>query len=196
MSSQRLEAFSDGVLAIIITIMVLELLPPEGDQFQDLFALGNQFLTYFLSFIFIGTFWVNHHHLFALNQKVTGAILWSNLIFLFFISLTPFFTDWVAQTNFASIPVALYGINFLICGTIYGISLHLIAKDFSEEEQNYLFKEENMKTILAVVIQISCVLISLLFPNESFAAFLIYFVTVAIWILPSTKIEKYMNKKK
>ncbi len=120
MRASRLEAFSDGVLAIIITVMVLELREPAG---RDLAALwdttGSGLLTYLLSFVYVGIYWTNHHHMFQLTERVTGGVLWANLALLFFLSLFPFTTQWTDATGYAQVPVVTYGVNLLAAGVAY-----------------------------------------------------------------------------
>lgn len=114
MKTGRLEAFSDGVLAIVITIMVLELKVPEGSNFNTLSPLIPKFLSYVLSFVYLGIYWNNHHHLFQAIERVNGKVLWANLALLFTLSLIPFTTAWMGENHFEKNPVALYGINFAI----------------------------------------------------------------------------------
>src|SRR3569833_3050230 len=113
MERDRLTAFTDGVLAIIITIIVLELRPPHGESFGDLFGLWPVFLSYVLSFVYVGIYWNNHHHFFQLVDKVDGAILWANLHLLFWLSLVPFSTAWMGENHFAPVPTALYGASLV-----------------------------------------------------------------------------------
>ena len=115
MTKGRLEAFSDGVLAIIITIMVLGLQLPDGSSFEALKPLLPKLLSYILSFIYVGIYWNNHHHLFQAVQKVNGKVLWANLSLLFFLSLVPLTTAWMGESQFASHPVVLYGANLMLC---------------------------------------------------------------------------------
>ena len=123
MPTSRLEAFSDGVLAIIITIMVLELHQPEGQHRDTLGALwsttGSSLLTYLLSFVYVGIYWTNHHHMFQVTRYVTGGVLWANLGLLFCLSLLPFTTEWMDTTGFARTPVATYGVNLLVAALAY-----------------------------------------------------------------------------
>jgi uncharacterized membrane protein len=131
MRTSRLEAFSDGVLAIIITIMVLELHQPGAGR-SDLAALisaaGPAMLSYLLSFVYIGIYWTNHHHMFQLTTRVTGGILWANLTLLFFLSLFPFTTEWADATDYARVPVVVYGINLLAAGTAYYVLQWVIIR--------------------------------------------------------------------
>ena len=119
MKTGRLEAFSDGVLAIIITIMVLELKVPHGETFDDLAPLLPVFLSYVLSFVYLGIYWNNHHHMLHASDRVTGAILWANLHLLFWLSLVPFVTGWMGENHFAALPSALYGAVLLMAALAY-----------------------------------------------------------------------------
>src|SRR5690348_9660530 len=119
MSKGRLEAFSDGVIAIIITIMVLELKAPHGSRVQDLAPLVPTFLSYVLSFVYVGIYWNNHHHLLQAGTTVTGAMLWANLHLLFWLSLFPFTTAWMGENHFAALPTALYGVVLLMAAIAY-----------------------------------------------------------------------------
>jgi uncharacterized membrane protein len=129
MRTSRLEAFSDGVLAIIITIMVLELRQPAGSDLSALLnAAGTSMLSYLLSFVYIGIYWTNHHHMFQLTESVTGAILWANLGLLFCLSLFPFTTQWTDTTDYARTPVVIYGVNLLAAGVAYYILQWVIIR--------------------------------------------------------------------
>ena len=119
MERDRLNAFSDGVIAIIITIMVLELKVPHGAEWEDLSALAPKFLSYVLSFLYIAIYWNNHHHLLYTVHKVTGAILWANMHLLFWLSLIPFATGWMGENHFAALPTALYGVALLMPAIAY-----------------------------------------------------------------------------
>src|SRR5246127_5238368 len=119
MTKGRLEAFSDGVIAIIITIMVLEMKVPHGDRLEDLVPLVPTFLSYVLSFVYVGIYWNNHHHLLHATEKVTGAILWANLHLLFWLSLFPFATGWMGENHLAGLPTALYGVVLLMAAIAY-----------------------------------------------------------------------------
>src|ERR1700729_2501825 len=122
MRTSRLEAFSDGVLAIITTIMVLELREPAGDSLEALWKTsGPGLLSYLLSFVYVGIYWTNHHHMFQLTERVTGGVLWANLGLLFTLSLFPYTTEWVDTTRYARIPAVIYGLNLLAAGVAYYI---------------------------------------------------------------------------
>src|ERR1700744_4936999 len=129
MKKGRLEAFSDGVIAIIITIMVLEFHVPHGDQIKDLAPLLPTFVSYVLSFVYVGIYWNNHHHmLYAAADRINGSILWANLNLLFWLSLIPFVTDWMGENHFARGPVILYGAVLIMNGTSYTILARRLIK--------------------------------------------------------------------
>src|ERR1700742_3811037 len=129
MRTSRLEAFSDGVLAIIITIMVLELKEPDGNDLSNLWhSTGTSLLSYLLSFVYIGIYWTNHHHMFQVTTRVTGGILWANLALLFCLSLFPFTTDWADHTDYARTPVFIYALNLLASGVAYWVLQGVIIR--------------------------------------------------------------------
>jgi len=132
MKSTRLEAFSDGVIAIIITIMVLEFKTPHGDDLQSLLPLAPVFFSYVLSFIYVGIYWNNHHHLMHASKNVTGTMLWSNLHLLFWLSLIPFTTGWMGESHFGILPTALYGFILLMCAIAYWILQRCILSTHEE----------------------------------------------------------------
>ncbi|MFP5250355.1 MAG: TMEM175 family protein, partial [Acidobacteriota bacterium] len=128
MATGRLEAFSDGVIAIIITIMVLEMKVPHGSTLQDLAPLLPVFLSYVLSFLYVGIYWNNHHHMLHTCESVTGTILWSNLMLLFWLSLFPFTTGWMGQNDFTAVPTMLYGTVLLLAAISYFVLQHAIIR--------------------------------------------------------------------
>src|SRR5579871_5761994 len=128
MTKGRLEAFSDGVVAIIITIMVLELKVPAGGDFAALRPLLPTFLTYAMSFVFVGIYWNNHHHLLHATTRIDGAVLWANLHLLFWLSLTPFVTGWMGQNHYEPLPVAVYGVNLLLSAIAYYVLVRTIIR--------------------------------------------------------------------
>ncbi|WP_426670652.1 TMEM175 family protein [Mucilaginibacter sp. McL0603] len=128
MKKGRLEAFSDGVIAIIITIMVLEFKVPEhGSNLETLIPLAPFFLSYVVSFIYVGLYWNNHHHMFYIVDSISGGVLWANLFFLFWLSLMPFATEWMAYNHFAAGPVAVYGLVLMMCGLAYTLLANILA---------------------------------------------------------------------
>lgn len=190
MKTGRLEAFSDGVLAIIITIMVLELKVPEDGTFQALNHLIPKFISYLLSFIYVGIYWNNHHHLFQIVEKVNGKILWANLTLLFFLSLIPFSTAWMGENHFEQNTVAVYGINLFLCA----VSFNIVQKTAlnSEGKDSAIAKaiKNNTKVTASTVLYLIGIAISFFYPKIS----LILFFTVAIiWLIPDRRIEKQVK---
>ena len=187
MTKNRLEAFSDGVLAIIITIMVLELKVPHGDDFAALKPLLPVFLSYVVSFLYVGIYWNNHHHLLHSTQQVSGAILWANLHLLFWLSLFPFATGWMGENHFTPMPTAAYGVVLLLAGVAYYIlQLAIIAR---HGPQSVLAKAlgRDWKGKLSLVVYL--VAIPLAFANPWISNTL--YVLVALWwLIPDRRIER------
>ena len=191
MSKSRLEAFSDGVLAIIITIMVLELVPPHGTTLDDLRPLAPVFLSYVLSFAILAIWWNNHHHLFQAVRAIDGRVLWANMLLLFFLSLFPFTTAWMGESAFASQPVALYGADLLAAAMAYFVLVRaLIAIQPSESP-------------LAVAIgrdtkgKVSPVLYAIAIPTAFVAPWIsvaLYGLVALMWIVPDTRIERSLAR--
>ena len=190
MSKGRLEAFSDGVMAIILTIMVLELRVPEGADWTALRGLAPTFLSYVLSFVFIGIYWNNHHHLWQAAKQVNGAVLWANLHLLFWLSLVPFVTGWMGENNFAQLPVALYGFVLWISGLAYYIlTLTMVALHGSDSLIATALGNP-AKEITALVSY--GLAIPLAFVNTDFSLALYVFVAL-IWLVPDPRIEKRLS---
>lgn len=187
MKTNRLEAFSDGVHAIIITIMVLELKVPEETDFHSLLPKVPIFLSYLISFIYIGIYWNNHHHLFQITEKVNGKILWANLHLLFWLSLIPFTTGWIGENHEAEAPVTLYGIVLLMSAIAYFILQNAIlsfhGKDFALRKAI----GKNLKGKLSTIIYIVGIVLSFF---NSWAAILCYIIVAVVWIIPDSRIEK------
>lgn len=191
MSKGRIEAFSDGVIAIIITIMVLELRPPEGTALADLAPLVPVFLSYALSFLFIGIYWNNHHHLLHACQRVTGRVLWANLFLLFWLSLIPFVTAWLGENGLTTWPVALYGVACWMSGiSYYLLTRTIIAAD---GDQSMLGKAvgRDMKGLLSLAFFTAGIVLSFVLPALAMA---MYVGTVFIWFVPDQRIEKRMTQ--
>lgn len=190
MHKSRLEAFSDGVIAIIITIMVLEMKVPHGTSFAALSPLLYVFLSYVLSFINLGIYWNNHHHLLQATKHVSGAVLWANLHLLFWLSLFPFVTGWMGENHFASIPTALYGGVLMMAGVAYWIlSRTIIAV---EGHDSVLAKAvgKDFKGIISVVMY--AIAIPLAFVKEWAAGALIAAVAL-MWLIPDRRIERLLT---
>src|SRR4051812_2294326 len=185
-STTRLEAFSDGVIAILITIMVLELHAPEGTKLADLRDLTPTFLSYVLSFVYLGIYWNNHHHLFQAARRVNGAILWANLHLLFWLSLFPFATSWMGQHSFAKVPAAVYGFVFLMAAIAYKILQQAIVHDEGHDSQLAAALGTDLKGKLSPLIYLACIPLALV--NQWIAV--AGFVLVAIlWLVPDRRLQ-------
>ena len=187
MGKTRLEAFFDGVVAIIITIMVLELKVPHGDSIEMLYPLAPVVLSYILSFIYLGIYWNNHHHMLHACQKVTGSMLWANLHLLFWLSLIPFTTGWMGENHFASFPAAVYGFVLLMAAIAYFILQQRIIA--SQGEGSLLKKAvgNDWKGKLSPLLYVTG--IALAFVSQ-WIAVAIYVIVALIWLLPDRRIER------
>jgi uncharacterized membrane protein len=192
MGKSRLEAFSDGVIAIIITIMVLELKVPHGPEMSLLLKLWPVFLSYVMSFVFVGIYWNNHHHLLHAATRVSAGVLWANLHLLFWLSLIPFTTGWMGENHFASLPTAMYGFNMLMAGMAYYIlSRVIIATDGREDSTLGRAIGSDRKGVLSLVLYTFA--IPLAFVRPWIAGCL--FVTVSImWLIPDRRIERVLSE--
>jgi uncharacterized membrane protein len=186
MGKARLEAFSDGVLAIIITIMVLELKVPHGTDLSVLAPLVPVFLSYVLSFIYVGIYWSNHHHLLHAVRHVNGRILWANLHLLFWLSLIPFVTGWVGENHFAAWPVALYGIVLLFAAIAYFILAHVLISHDGRDSALARALGKDFKGKVSVVFY--AVAIPLAFVSPWLACAL-YVLVAIMWLIPDRRIE-------
>jgi uncharacterized membrane protein len=187
MSKGRLEAFSDGVVAILITIMVLGLNAPRGASLDALRPLIPTFLSYVLSFVFLGIYWNNHHHLFQIVKHVNGRVLWANLHLLFWLSLVPFVTNWMGANNFATWPVVLYGVVLLLSALAYTFLVRALLAIHGQESALATALGDNFKGNLSLVLYL--VAIPLAFVN-SWLASALYAVVAAIWLVPDPRIER------
>jgi uncharacterized membrane protein len=192
MGKSRLEAFSDGVIAIIITIMVLELKVPHGAEMSLLLKLWPVFLSYVMSFVFVGIYWNNHHHLLHAARRVSAGVLWANLHLLFWLSLIPFTTGWMGENHFASLPTAVYGFNMLMAGVAYyALSRVIIATDGREDSTLGRAIGSDRKGVLSLVLYAFA--IPLAFVQPWIAGCL--FVTVSImWLIPDRRIERVLSE--
>ena len=187
MTKNRLEAFSDGVLAIIITIMVLELKVPHGTEWHDLTPVLPYFLSYILSFIYIAIYWNNHHHLLHTIKTVKGGILWENMHLLFWLSLVPFTTGWMSENHFAPNTTALYGVNLLLAAIAYFILQTFILKVLGSDSLLAKALGSDIKGKTSPVLYVIAIVLS--FVNE-YAACTIYILVALIWLIPDKRIEK------
>ena len=193
MTKGRLEAFTDGVLAIIITIMVLELKVPHGGYFDDLKSLLPIFLSYVLSFIYLAIYWNNHHHMMQTVKHVTGTILWANMHLLFWLSLVPFVTGWMGENHFTKASVFLYGIILLGAAIAYVILQNLIIKSHGEDSILKKALNKDVKGKISPVLYLLGILSS--FFNVWISGVL-YIVVAIIWLIPDTRIEKALKSQK
>jgi TMEM175 potassium channel family protein len=187
MGKGRLEAFSDGVIAIIITIMVLELRPPHGYDLKVLAPLTPKFLSYVLSFVFIGIYWNNHHHMLHVTERVNGAILWANLHLLFWLSLIPFVTGWMGENNFAPAPTALYGVVLLAAAIAYRILQRVIIAEHGESSLLATAISGDLKGKLSLLLY--AIAIPTAFLHQWISGG-IYVLTALIWLIPDRRIER------
>ena len=192
MSKSRLEAFSDGVLAIIITIMVLELHLPQGRDFTALRPVLPILLTYLLSFVYIGIYWNNHHPLLHATRQVRGSVLWANLHLLFWLSLLPFVTGWMGASGFASDPTALYGAILLMSGIAYWILERTIIAGEGEDSLVRKAVGKDRKGIISVVLY--AVAIPFAFFGH-WIAHAIYILVALIWLIPDRRIERVLSSE-
>jgi len=189
MGKGRLEAFSDGVIAIIITIMVLEMKVPHGASFADLRPLLPVFLSYVLSFTFIGIYWNNHHHLLHTANRVSGPILWANLLLLFWLSLIPFTTAWMGENHFGAAPMALYGVVLLLAGAAFYLLQRAIIGAHGRDSRLARAIGRDYKGKISLVAYL--VAIPLAFVNAWICGAI--FVAVALmWLIPDRRIERAM----
>ena len=190
MGKNRLEAFSDGVLAIIITIMVLELAVPHDASLMALQPLWGVFLSYVLSFVYVGIYWNNHHHMLHTVHKVTGGILWANLHLLFWLSLVPFVTGWMGENHFASVPTAAYGMVLLMAAIAYWILQRAIIR--SQGSSSLLGKAvgSDWKGKLSPVLYVTGMVAALVAP---YIAGAIYALVAVIWLVPDRRIERALH---
>lgn len=192
MNKGRLEAFSDGVIAIIITIMVLSLEAPKGSNLNDLVPLIPKFVCYLLSFIFVGIYWNNHHHMMQMVKSVGGMSLWANLNLLFWLSLIPFATDWMGENNFTTWPVVLYGVVLLMCAIAYSILYTQLVKHPHGNPELQAAVGDGRKEKLSLVLYIVAIITAFMYTWISLGIFVF---VAAIWFIPDTRIEKHMEKK-
>jgi uncharacterized membrane protein len=182
-----METFSDGVLAIIITIMVLEMKVPHGDDFAALRPLLPVFLTYVLSFIYLGIYWNNHHHMLHVTQHVSGAILWANLHLLFWLSLFPFVTGWMGENHFAVMPTALYGVVLLMAAVAYWILQQAIIVRHGGESLLAKAVGRDLKGKLSPVLYVIAIIAAFFVP---WVAGALYVLVAALWLVPDRRIER------
>ncbi len=189
MGKGRLEAFSDGVLAVIITIMVLELKVPHGTDLGALVPLLPVFLSYVLSFVYIGIYWNNHHHMLHAVQRINGRALWANLHLLFWLSLVPFVTGWVNENHFAAVPVALYGVVLLMSGVSFYTLERVLIAHHAKDSPLARAVGRDYKGVMSLLIYVAA--IALTFVNVWVSCALYIFVAI-MWFIPDPRIERML----
>ena len=190
MTKGRLEAFSDGVIAIIITIMVLELKVPHGEGFAAIAPLLPVFLSYVLSFVYVGIYWNNHHHLIHAVHHVSGGVLWANLHLLFWLSLMPFATGWMGQNHFAPLPTAVYGVDLLLSAVAYTILQNAIVAEHGPGSRLASAVGGDFKGKLSLALYASA--IPLAFYNQ-WISDAIYVFNALMWLVPDRRIESTLH---
>jgi uncharacterized membrane protein len=186
MGKGRLEAFSDGVLAIIITIMVLELKVPHGDRLEDLLPLLPVLMSYVLSFIYVGIYWNNHHHMLHVTQRVSGGVLWANLHLLFWLSLIPAATAWMGENHFARWPVVVYGLVLLACSLAWPVLQHQIVVVNGRDSLLSTAVGRDLKGKLSTVAYVLAIALAFVRP---WLAGLVYLAVALLWLVPDRRIE-------
>jgi uncharacterized membrane protein len=187
MGTGRLEAFSDGVIAIIITIMVLELKSPLGSGFDSLLPVIPIFLSYVLSFMYVGIYWTNHHHMLQVCEKVSGAALWANLHLLFWLSLIPFATAWVDEHHLVPAPVALYGAVLLMAAVAYFILARVLIRDNGPESALAAAFGKDFKGAVSIVLYVIGIILSLW---HAWLGLAMYVLVAIMWVIPDRRIER------
>jgi uncharacterized membrane protein len=191
MDKDRLLAFSDGVLAIIITIMVLELKVPHGAAWGDLAKVVPVFLSYVLSFVYVAIYWNNHHHLMHTVTKVSGGILWANMHLLFWLSLMPFATGWLGENNFAQAPTALFGVGLLMAAIAYTILVRVIIANEGPDSTLKHAVGGDRKGLISLACYATAIVFAFVLPWVSQA---LYVLVALIWLVPDRRIEKVVYK--
>jgi uncharacterized membrane protein len=191
MNKGRLEAFSDGVFAVIITIMVLEMRVPRGTDLQALKSVAPVFLCYVLSYIYVGIYWNNHHHLLHATERVTGGILWANLVLLFCLSLAPFTTAWMGENHFAALPVAVYGVMLLFAGIAYFALTKTLLACHGKQSVLATSIGHDWKGTVSVLVYLLAIPLAFVRP---WLACALYTFVALMWLLPDRRIEKHLHE--
>jgi len=192
MTKGRLEAFSDGVVAILITIMVLELKVPHGADFADLRPLAPKFLSYVLSFLYLGIYWNNHHHLLHAARQVDGRILWANLHLLFWLSLVPFVTGWMGENHFAALPVALYGLVLLMAAVSYTLLVRALLARHGRDSLLAKAIGSDLKGNLSLAAYVLAILVA---STNRWIACALYVAVALVWLVPDLRIERVLAER-
>jgi uncharacterized membrane protein len=190
MGKARLEAFSDGVIAVIITIMVLELKVPRGSEPADLAALGPVFFSYVLSFVYVAIYWNNHHHMLHTVQRVSGGMLWANLHLLFWLSLVPFTTGWMAENRFATWPTFAYGLVLLLAAIAYYILQTCVIRRHGTESLLAKAVGADLKGKISPLLYLVAIAMTFV---ATWIAMAVYVAVALIWLIPDRRIEKVVG---
>ncbi len=190
MHKNRLEAFSDGVIAIAITIMVLEVKVPKWDTFMALTETTHQIIAYIFSFLFIAIYWNTHHHIFQSVEKINGKVLWANNLFLFLITIVSFATGWLAESWFSRDAVMFYGIIITLCGFSYNI----LTRTLASIQENSLLRKAMGRDIKSKVSALLLMIWTAMSYLDSYTALTIYVIVIGIWIVPDTRVEEALSK--
>jgi uncharacterized membrane protein len=191
MTTTRLEAFSDAVIAIIITILVLELKVPHEAELAALRELLPVFLSYVLSFVYLGIYWNNHHHMLVLTEHVDGSILWANLHLLFWLSLVPFSTGWMGENDFAAVPTAVYGVNLLLAAVAYFILQTAIVAEEGQDSKLKAALGRDLKGKVSPALYLAGIALSFIEPWFGLA---IYVFVALMWLVPDRRIESFVRE--
>ena len=191
MGKGRIEAFSDGVLAIIITIMVLEMKTPPDAELSALRPVAPVFLSYVLSFLYVGIYWSNHHHLLYVTHRISGAIMWANLHLLFWLSLVPFVTRWMGESHFAQGPTMLYGVILLLAAIAYWLLQHAILREEGAGSTLAAAVGSDWKTRISLLVYGVAIPLALLRP---WVAGVLYGFGVLLWLVPDRRIEREVSR--
>jgi uncharacterized membrane protein len=192
MHKGRLEAFSDGVIAVLITILVLELKAPQGEDWSAVMPLIPAFVSYVLSFIYLGIYWNNHHHLLQAASHVNGAVLWANLHLLFWLSLIPFVTGWMGENHFAAIPVAIYGVDLLMAGFAYSLLQRSLIALHDEDSKLAKAIGGDFKGWASLGLYAAAIPLAFL---NNWVAFGIYMFVALVWLIPDRRIERALGRE-
>jgi len=191
MRASRLEAFSDGVIAILITVMVLELRRPDAATWTALGRDAFVLLAYLLSFVYLGIYWNNHHHMFRLVSRVSGGVLWANLHLLFWLSLVPFVTDWLSEEHFATVPTAVYGILLLLAALAFSILQAALVRVQGPSSRLAAAMGRDLKGRLSLVLYAAGIALTFVDPRFGLA---LYVVVAILWVLPDRRVERELAR--
>jgi uncharacterized membrane protein len=192
MTKTRLEAFSDGVIAIIITIMVLELRPPGGSDLHALTELKSEFLAYVLSFVFLGIYWNNHHHMLHATSRISGGVLWANLHLLFWLSMVPFVTAWMGGEHaYEPVPIAAYGLVLLMAGMAYVILQNRLIATHGRQSKLAQAVGHDAKGLFSLICYLAAIPLAFVRPAMSYG---LYVLVALIWLVPDRRIERQLKE--